>query len=41
MGAYLGYQLDPIKFPLETDTMPRPVAEQPWFLGFAPTVPLS
>jgi transmembrane 9 superfamily protein 2/4 len=40
-GAYLGFSLERLKFPLETDTMPRPVPDQPWFLGWAPTVVLG
>jgi transmembrane 9 superfamily member 2/4 len=38
-GSYMGYMKDPpIEFPLQSDTMPRPIPEQPWFLGLGPTV---
>ncbi len=37
-GAWLGFSdsMEPLAF--NSDTMPRPIPEQPWFLGIAPTV---
>mmetsp|Transcript_30788 Transcript_30788/g.39667 ORF Transcript_30788/g.39667 Transcript_30788/m.39667 type:complete len:228 (+) Transcript_30788:1004-1687(+) len=41
-GSYLGFIGEPIiEFPLPADTMPRPIPDQPWFLGFAPTIVLG
>jgi transmembrane 9 superfamily protein 2/4 len=41
-GSYLGFVADPpIEFALPSDTMPRPIPEQPWFLGLAPTIVLG
>ena len=42
VGAYLGFHKDPpMEFPLVADAIPRPIPDQPWFLGVAPTVVLG
>lgn len=41
-GSYMGFTKDPpMEFPLQSDTMPRPIPDQPWFLGVGPTVILT
>ncbi len=32
-GAYLGFKVDAIEFPVNTSNIPRQVPDQPWFMG--------
>jgi len=32
-GAYFGYKVDPIEFPVNTSNIPRQIPDQPWFMG--------
>jgi transmembrane 9 superfamily protein 2/4 len=42
VGAYLGFHKTPaMEFPLKSDSIPREIPEQPWFLGTAPTIVLG
>ena len=42
MGAYFGFAKEPpMEFPMRADAIPRPVPDQPWFLGLVPTVVLG
>ena len=41
-GAYMGFAKEPaMEFPLHADAIPRPIPDQPWFLGLAPTIVLG
>ncbi len=32
-GAYLGFKVDAIEFPVNTSNIPRQIPDQPWFMG--------
>lgn len=32
-GAYVGFKLDAIEFPVNTSNIPRQIPDQPWFMG--------
>ena len=32
LGAYFGYRMDPIEFPVVTSNIPRQIPEQPWHM---------
>lgn len=33
LGAYFGYKMDAIEFPVNTSSIPRQIPDQPWFMG--------
>jgi len=35
VGAFVGYRKETIEFPVNTSNIPRPIPEQPWYMGAA------
>lgn len=33
LGAFFGYKVDPIEFPVNVNTIPKEIPEQPWYLN--------
>ena len=40
-GAYFGYKVDAIEFPVNTSSIPRQIPDQPWFMGIPFTLAIG
>jgi len=41
MGAYMGYKVDPIEFPVATSNIPRQIPDQQWYMSLPLTMALA
>jgi transmembrane 9 superfamily member 2/4 len=40
-GAYFGYKMDAMEFPVNTSSIPRQIPDQPWFMGIPFTLAIG